>query len=91
MISKNIDKICKILGDETTIEMGALSDEDIKQRIIAANSAMKQVRDELEANPKYQDIKEDLKALTAGKKEVDKRQKAVIAYALHLLEASDHE
>lgn len=89
MISKNIDKVCKILGDETTVEMGALSDEDIKQRIIGASSAMKQVKDELEANPKYQDLKEDLKALTAGKKEVDKRQKAIIAYALHLLESEN--
>ncbi len=86
MSDKKLEKIEKILGKETVQSFEASSKEDLETSIITAESAMKQAQEELESNPKYQQIKEDLKALSAGLKEVKKRQNAVIQFALHLLE-----
>ncbi len=80
-----IDKAIKALGEETLKEMEAMDTDALKKRIVEANESMRQVDDELEANEKYQETRENLKALTAGKRDVNKRQNAVIAVALHLL------
>lgn len=86
MSDKKLEKLQKALGKETVEELQALSIPDLKQRVVDANSAMKQVEEELEANPKYQELKENLKALREGKKEVNKRQRAIIKYSLHELD-----
>lgn len=86
MKPSQLEKIEKILGIETVKELEALDTLKVEDRIVAANQAMQLVEDELEANPKYQEIKENLKALQSGKREVNKRQKAVIKYCLHLIE-----
>ena len=80
-----LEKALKAVGEDTAKELEAMSPEQLKERIVNAESAMKQVADELEANPKYQEIKENKKALELGKKEVNARQKAIIALALHHL------
>jgi len=81
------EKLQKVLGIDTVEELEKLDSDILKERIANAAQAMQAVRDELEANPKYQELKENLKALTSGKKEVDKRQKAIIKFCLHLLES----
>ncbi len=75
----------KKLGDEFIQELEAKSPGELETHIINAEKAMSQAQDELEANPKYQELKDSLAAVTEGKKEVDKRQKAIIAVSLHLL------
>lgn len=80
-----LEKLIQKLGIDTANEMVQLDKEGIKSRIVIAEQAMKQAQDELESNPKYQELKENLKALTLGKKEVNARQRAIIAYSLHLL------
>jgi hypothetical protein len=84
MNDKKLDKIEKILGVDTIQELNALSPEDLKTAIVNANQAIKQAVEELEGNPVYQEIKENLKALSAGLKEVKKRQNSIIQYSLHL-------
>jgi hypothetical protein len=87
MISpKKLEQIEKLLGKEFALELQGLAPEAIKEKVVQAEQAMKEASEELEANPKYQELKESLKALSEGKKEVNKRQKAIIAYALHLLD-----
>lgn len=80
-----LDTVIKNIGKETQAELDSLSAEDLKAKIVQAEQAMDEVAKELEANEKYQEIKELLKAMTQGKKEVNKRQKAIIQYALHRL------
>lgn len=79
-------KLQQRLGRDTTDEMDTMREEDLNRTIVEASGAMREVKEELEANPHYQKAKEDLSALSQGKKEVDKRQKAKIEYSLHLLE-----
>lgn len=80
-----VEKAVKLLGEEVVAEMEAMDEVTLRKRVVEANEAMRQVDEELEANEKYQECKENLKALTAGKKEVDKRQKAVIVLSLQLI------
>ena len=79
------DKELKTLGRDTMEEMEAMMPGDLEKVILEATSSMDQVKKELEANPKYQDLKYSLSSLTAGKRDVDKRQKARIKYALERL------
>lgn len=84
-MSKKLTKAVESLGTETIKEMEAMGPEDLKRRIVEANEAMRDAADGLENNSQYDRLKEDLKALSQGKREVDKRQKAVILVALSLL------
>ena len=85
----DVAKAVKGLGQDTVDEMDAMDPTELKQTIVSASSAMKEVKEELEANPKYQSLKADLNHLTQGKRDVDKRQKAKISYSLLRLEAFD--
>jgi len=83
---KKLDKITKLLGSDLMQELNSLSSSDLKEKIIVAESMLKVAREELEANPNFQRLKDDLKDLSAGLREVNKRQKAIIDYALSVLE-----
>lgn len=78
-------KLIAKLGPQTVEEMDAMSADALKKVIVDASTAMKQAKEELEANPQYQALKESLKACTEGKRELDSRQKARIAYSIDLL------
>lgn len=82
-----LEKALKILGQDTVVEMEAFDKPTLIASIVDAESAMRQVQLELDNNEQYQELKESKKAMEAGKKEVDLRQKARIALALNLLEA----
>jgi len=88
---KKMAKLEKILGRERLGELEALSVDDLKNKVVAAESAIKFAQNELESNPKFQELKENLKALSEGMKEVKKHQKAVIDYAISLLEDKGQE
>jgi hypothetical protein len=81
------EKVAKALGRDTVEEMDAMREDELKKVIVEATGAMKQVKEELEDNRNYQAAKQDMKDLSAGKRDVDKRQKARIAYALDRLQA----
>ncbi len=80
-----IDKAYKTLNEDTVKELEASDAETLMNRITLASEAMRQVEDELEANEKYQRLREDLKAITEGKREVFKRQRAIICICLKFL------
>jgi hypothetical protein len=86
-----LEKAYKNLDVETVKELEALDEQALKKRVVEANQAMQQVANELEANEEYQELKESLKAMSAGKREVNKRQNSVITVCLHMLESKGVE
>lgn len=83
---KKLERIEKILGQDMVVEINASLTEDLMRGIANASGAIKLAEDELEANPKYQEVKESMKALRESLTDVKKRQNAIIQYSLHLLE-----
>ena len=86
LTEKKHEKLNKLLGKETIQDLEGLDPSGLKARIAKAEGAIKAVQDELQANPEYVAMKEALSALSAGLKEVTKRQKGITQYSLHLLE-----
>jgi DNA-binding transcriptional regulator GbsR (MarR family) len=84
-----IEKIIKELGQDFLDELDALSPEDVKNRIVSAGQAIKTAKDELEANPNYQELKENIKALRSGFSAVKKRQNAITDYLLTKLNGEE--
>lgn len=83
LTDKKLARIEKTLGREVMEELNC----DNAEAVIAASAgAIKEAEDQLEANPKYQELKASLKACSEGVREVKKFQNAKIQYALHLLE-----
>lgn len=87
MISdKKLEKLEKILGVDTVNDLKSAPKEDLDVSIIKSSQSIKEAIEELEANPEFQRLKESLKAISEGLREVKKRQNAIIQYSLHLLE-----
>jgi len=84
-MSKKLEKAYNNLDLDTVKELESLDSFGLKNKIAQANEAMRSISEELESNPKYAALREDLKSLSMGKRDVDKRQKSVILVALNLL------
>lgn len=82
-----LDKVAKALGRDTVEEMDAMEEQELKKVIVDASGAMKTAKEELDANRDYQAAKADVSLLSTGKREVDKRQKAKIQYALDRIDS----
>jgi hypothetical protein len=80
------DKAIKKLGRDTVDEMDAMNEDQLRNIIVQANTAMRTVKDELDANKDYQELKTKVSDMGAGKREVDARQKTKIQYSLELIE-----
>lgn len=87
---KKLARIEKALGNERIIELEALSEEQLKNQVVNSEHAINNAIKELEANPKFQELKENLKALSQGLREVKKFQGAIIQFSLSLLEDKGH-
>lgn len=83
---KKINKMVALIGEEVIKDLEAMDKQALNQAIANANAAMAQVQEELDANTVYQELKASKTAAESGKREVNKRQKEIIAYALRLLE-----
>jgi len=83
---KKLNRIEKILGDDKMQSLEGGQVGELQITISNAAQAIRQAEDELEANPKYQELKESLKAVSEGLREVKKFQNAVIQYSLSLIE-----
>lgn len=83
---KKRDQIESLLGKETVEELQTMQPEQLKHRLTQAQQAIKQAQEELEANAKYQEAKEDIRHLSGGLKDVKKRQNAISTLVLELLE-----
>ncbi len=80
-----LDKILNKLPQDVISEMQAMSPDALKNQLVSSEQAIDQARTELDDSPAYQQAKEDIKALSAGYRELKKFQFAKIQYALVLL------
>lgn len=86
MNEKNVNLARKNIGPDTVQEMDKMDESALRGVIVQAEMSMLEVKEELEGSSEYIKTKADLDFLSSAKKEVDKRQKAKIQYALHRLE-----
>ncbi len=86
LTDKRLEKLSSDLGKSTLQELEAMDDSALALRVVQAGAAMKSAKSELDANPKFQQIKADKNALESGFKDVKKRQTGIVEYCLHLLE-----
>lgn len=77
----------KLLGVDTCREMEAMEVSALEELIVQSNASIKEAKDQLEANDKYQEVRAQVKALTGGFNDLKKRQSGKIAFALKLREA----
>jgi L-fucose isomerase-like protein len=82
----DIMKLKGNLGASVVEELDSLDETELKAAITQAAQAMKEVKEELDANEKYQQAKQACKDLSAGKRDLDKYQKGKTQYALSRLE-----
>lgn len=83
---KKLARIEKTLGKESMADLEAMAVDVLKDTLVNAEHSINDAVRELEANPKFQELKESIKALSEGLRDVKKRQTAIIQYALSLLE-----
>jgi ribosomal protein RSM22 (predicted rRNA methylase) len=83
---KSSNKVLKELGQEAIAALEALNEDELKAAVVQAGQAIKTAVQELEANPKYVEVKELLTDIKSALVDVRKRQNAITQYALHLLE-----
>lgn len=86
ILDKKLAKIQSLLGKEVIGELEALTTSALDHSVAVSADAIRVAQNELEANEKYKELKESLKAISTGLKEVRAYQNAKIAYALHLIE-----
>lgn len=83
---KKLAKIEKLLGKELIDGIVTMAPDRLETQIALSAGAIKEAEDQLEANPKFQELKDSLKACSAGLREVKAFQNAKIQFALHMLE-----
>lgn len=81
-------KALKNLSRDELDVINGLSRSDLKAMITDSSATMQKAEEELEANEKYQALKESLKDVTAGKREVFTRQKSIITVCLACIGAA---
>lgn len=79
------DKWLKKLPTGYTDTAETMSTDELKVEILKAESGMSDSEAQMEADPKLQTLKDDLKALAGGYKDVIYTDKAKIKYCLHLM------
>jgi len=77
-----LEQILKKLPQDVIAELDAADTETLNKCIVSAETAIADTKEELDNSPQYQELKENLKALTAGYKELKTYQSAKIQYAL---------
>lgn len=86
MNDKQFEKVVKAIGQETQEELDSLSVEELKARIVQSTQSVIIAKTERDANPNYQQAKEDKKVFDDGFREIKSRQNAIVDYAIHLLD-----
>lgn len=85
MNEKQLKKVTKILGEDAINVVNSMSSEELEFTIVQATKEVQSAKEELEANPKYVQIKEDKALLESGLKELRKLNNAKIQLAVSVL------
>jgi uncharacterized small protein (DUF1192 family) len=71
-------------GEDVLRELEAMDVVGLNKRIAQANQAIAETKAELDANEKYTEVKNQVKAMSSGFREVKGRQNAIIAVSVKL-------
>ena len=77
----------KNLGSGKQEELDAMGADELRAAIVNAEGNLKTIAEEMEANEQFVALRTQYKDASAGYRDGKKAQKAVIEYALALLEA----
>lgn len=83
---KLLEKANKVLGMEQTNEVRALGEEQLRNIIVASTREISEAKADLEANPKYQEVVENKKALSSGYSDLKKLLNVKIQLAINTLQ-----
>jgi hypothetical protein len=86
LTDKQMKKVKDILGQDMIADLDKMDVDTLGSHLYIAEHSIMEARRELDANPKFQELKDSLSALSAGMREVKKRQTAIIHYIVSLLE-----
>lgn len=76
------EKIVKLLSEDMIAQMTGMDEAALSKVIVASEQAIAEAKDSLDNNEKYQELKEQVKAVSAGFRETKAYQTAKIQYAL---------
>lgn len=85
MDEKLFKKLSKVLGEDYINEARALGADQLEGMIVSAAQEVEAAKAELEANPKYQELKATKQAVESGFKEAKKYNTAKSLLAVALL------
>jgi len=71
-------------GEDVLRELEAADTEELNKRVAQASQAISDTKEELNKNAEYVQVKEDIKLLSSGFREVKQRQNAIIKVCLQL-------
>lgn len=80
-----LESIVKKLSKDAISELDAMNETALNTAVIQSEQAINEARESLDENEKYQEAKENCKAMSAGYREVKAYQSAKIQYALFRL------
>lgn len=85
---QKLEKLMKKLPVGWAEEAEGMSEKQLRDVIVDSENNLRNAKAELEANEKYQELKNALAEVRGPASDAVKAQKAKIEYALHLLEKS---
>ena len=83
---KLLEKAIKVLGVEQANEIRSLSEEQLRNLIVNSTREISEAKAELEANPKYQEVVEQKKALSGGYSDLKKLLTVKVQLAINSLQ-----
>lgn len=78
-------KLLEKIPEDLIEEIPRMTEDEIKERVIKSETVIVDISKEMEDDGKLAAIKEDLKALTGGYRDVVKAQEAIIKYCVYVL------
>lgn len=76
------EKIVKLLSEDVIAEINALGQGELEKLIVGSEQAIAEARESLDGNEQYQELREQVKAVSAGFRETRAYHTAKIQYAL---------
>jgi ABC-type sulfate transport system substrate-binding protein len=81
-----LKKVLKLLGTGVKEDLDALSEKGLRDSIISSETAIREIRTQMDADERLREVKEMLKDFAGAYRDAQNAQQAKIQYALHRLE-----
>lgn len=87
MIDVKLKKLEQNLPESFVDSVKSIQNSDAEKQIVELSKEFEDITEQMKADAKLNDLKEDVKALSAGYKDLKKQAKSKIQYLLLLLES----